>query len=79
MATAESFCALVWIQLTSLAGMCAKICEATFGIKYIIKVKDEAFADGSTDFIKKGLGQVWLVWLFTFFSAIYAFGIRYMA
>ncbi len=58
MATAESFWTLVWIQLTSLAGMCAKICEATFGIKYIIKIKDEAFANGSTDFIKKGIDQV---------------------
>ena len=67
--------ALVWMWLTALVGMCTKMCEATLGVKYRIKDKDGAFAGGSMYFIKKGLGQAWLGWLFAFFGAICAFGI----
>jgi len=61
--------------LTALVGMCTKICEATLGVKYRIKDKDGAYAGGSMYFIKKGLGQGWLGWLFAFFGAVAAFGI----
>jgi AGCS family alanine or glycine:cation symporter len=61
--------------LTALVGMCTKMCEATLGVKYRIKDKDGALAGGSMYFIKKGLGQAWLGWLFAFFGAICAFGI----
>jgi len=64
--------------LTALVGMCTKMCEATLGVKYRIKDKDGAFAGGSMYFIKKGLGQGWLGWLFAFFGAICAFGIGNM-
>ena len=67
--------ALVWMWLTALVGMCTKMCEATLGVKFRIKDKDGAFAGGSMYFIKKGLGQGWLGWLFAFFGAICAFGI----
>jgi len=67
--------ALVWMWLTALVGMCTKMCEATLGVKYRIKDKDGAYAGGSMYFIKKGLGQGWLGWLFAFFGAIAAFGI----
>jgi AGCS family alanine or glycine:cation symporter len=67
--------ALVWMWLTALVGMCTKMCEATLGVKYRIKDKDGAFAGGSMYFIKKGMGQAWLGWLFAFFGAICAFGI----
>jgi len=67
--------ALVWMWLTALVGMCTKMCEATLGVKYRIKDKDGALAGGSMYFIKKGLGQAWLGWLFAFFGAICAFGI----
>jgi len=67
--------ALVWMWLTALVGMCTKMCEATLGVKYRIKDKDGAYAGGSMYFIKKGLGQGWLGWLFAFFGAICAFGI----
>ncbi len=70
--------ALVWMWLTALVGMCTKMCEATLGVKYRIKDKDGAFAGGSMYFIKKGLGQAWLGWLFAFFGAICAFGIGNM-
>ena len=67
--------ALVWMWLTALVGMATKMAEATMGVKYRIKDKDGAFAGGSMYFIKKGLGQGWLGWLFAFFGAIAAFGI----
>jgi len=67
--------ALVWMWLTALVGMATKMCEATMGVKYRIKDKDGAYAGGSMYFIKKGLGQGWLGWLFAFFGAIAAFGI----
>ena len=67
--------ALVWMWLTALVGMCTKMCEATLGVKYRIKDKDGAYAGGSMYFIKKGLGQGWLGWLFAFFGAVAAFGI----
>jgi len=67
--------ALVWMWLTALVGMATKMCEATLGVKYRIKDKDGAYAGGSMYFIKKGLGQGWLGWLFAFFGAIAAFGI----
>jgi AGCS family alanine or glycine:cation symporter len=67
--------ALVWMWLTALVGMCTKMCEATMGVKYRIKDKDGAYAGGSMYFIKKGLGQGWLGWLFAFFGAVAAFGI----
>jgi len=67
--------ALVWMWLTALVGMCTKMCEATMGVKYRIKDKDGALAGGSMYFIKKGLGQAWLGWLFAFFGAVAAFGI----
>ena len=67
--------ALVWMWLTALVGMCTKMAEATLGVKYRIKDKDGALAGGSMYFIKKGLGQAWLGWLFAFFGAICAFGI----
>jgi len=70
--------ALVWMWLTALVGMCTKMCEATLGVKYRIKDKDGAYAGGSMYFIKKGLGQGWLGWLFAFFGAICAFGIGNM-
>lgn len=70
--------ALVWMWLTALVGMCTKMCEATLGVKYRIKDKDGAFAGGSMYFIKKGMGQAWLGWLFAFFGAICAFGIGNM-
>ena len=70
--------ALVWMWLTALVGMCTKMCEATLGVKFRIKDKDGAFAGGSMYFIKKGLGQGWLGWLFAFFGAICAFGIGNM-
>jgi AGCS family alanine or glycine:cation symporter len=60
--------ALVWMWLTALVGMCTKMCEATLGVKYRIKDKDGALAGGSMYFIKKGLGQAWLGWLFAFFG-----------
>ena len=67
--------ALVWMWLTALVGMATKMAEATMGVKYRIKDKDGAYAGGSMYFIKKGLGQGWLGWLFAFFGAIAAFGI----
>lgn len=67
--------ALVWMWLTALFGMATKMAEATLGVKYRIKDKDGEFAGGSMYFIKKGLGQAWLGWLFAFFGAIAAFGI----
>jgi len=67
--------ALVWMWLTALVGMCTKMSEATLGVKYRIKDKDGAYAGGSMYFIKKGLGQGWLGWLFAFFGAVAAFGI----
>jgi len=67
--------ALVWMWLTALFGMATKMAEATLGVKYRIKDKDNAYAGGSMYFIKKGLGQGWLGWLFAFFGAIAAFGI----
>jgi len=70
--------ALVWMWLTALVGMCTKMCEATLGVKYRIQDKDGAYAGGSMYFIKKGLGQGWLGWLFAFFGAICAFGIGNM-
>jgi len=67
--------ALVWMWLTALVGMTTKMCEATMGVKYRIKDKDGALAGGSMYFIKKGLGQAWLGWLFALFGAVAAFGI----
>lgn len=67
--------AAVWMWITALFGMCTKMCEATLGVKYRIKVKDGAYAGGSMYSIERGLGQKWLGWLFAFFGAICAFGI----
>lgn len=67
--------AVLWCWITGLLGISTKYAEALLAVKYRVIKEDGKMAGGPMYALERGLNMRWLAMVFSFFTAIAAFGI----
>ena len=61
--------ALFWIWVFGFVAMAIKFCEASLGLRYRV-VQGETVLSGPMYYLRDGLGQPWLAWLFALIAGV---------